>query len=249
MKKIIITLATVIAAMALAANASAQLSVGAGYGLASHTAVDKTPNSVTKADPTNMSGFYVGAAYGWNFLSRNWGDLSLQPGLTYSFYGKCIEQENTNVEGFEASYKGSRRDHYLDVPVHVKYAYDVVPGTLKLSAFAGPVFSFGLGATLIEREESGDNYSNTRFNMYTGKFKTTGKLAGNKFSESGGDGDTNYSMFDIKLGLGISATLFEMFDVRIAYNLGLLDRMTEKVEGYNRISHTNVFQIGVAYNF
>ena len=32
-------------------------------------------------------------------------------------------------------------------------------------------------------------------------------------------------------------------------NLGLLDRMTEKVEGYNRISHTNVFQIGVAYNF
>ena len=75
-------MATAVVAMAFAANASAQLSVGAGYGLASHTRITKTGNTTNTVDPLNMSGFYVNGTYEINFLSKNWGDLSVAPGLT-----------------------------------------------------------------------------------------------------------------------------------------------------------------------
>ena len=39
-----------------------------------------------------------------------------------------------------------RNEHYLDIPVNVKYGYDVLPSKLKIFAFAGPVFSFGLSS-------------------------------------------------------------------------------------------------------
>ena len=247
MKKIVVLFATAVVAMAFAANASAQLSVGAGYGLASHTAAIKGDGAKITADPTNMSGFYVNGTYEINFLSKNWGDLSVAPGLTYSFYGKCLEEESEREEGISYQYKNSRRDHYLDVPVHVKYAYNVVPGTLKLAAFAGPVFSFGLAATDIEKTKLGDEWTKSRSSLYTGKYVVKSSAAEENIS--GDDGDTNYSIFDLKLGVGISATLFEKLDFRVAYNVGLLNRVTEKIDGVKAISHTNVLQIGVAYNF
>lgn len=247
MKKIVVLFATAVVAMAFAANASAQLSVGAGYGLASHTRITKTGNTTNKIDPLNMSGFYVNGTYEINFLSKNWGDLSVAPGLTYAFYGKCISEESYKEEGITFSEKSSRRDHYLDVPVHVKYAYNVIPGTLKLAAFAGPVFSFGLAATSIEKLEEGNDWIKARSSLYTGKYVVKSSVS--EDNASGDEGDTNYSIFDLKLGVGISATLFEKLDFRVAYNVGLLNRVTEKIDGVKAISHTNVLQIGVAYNF
>lgn len=243
MKKIVVLFATAVVAMAFAASASAQLSVGAGYGLASHTRITKTGNTTNTVDPLNMSGFYVNGTYEINFLSKNWGDLSVAPGLTYAFYGKCISEESTKEDGISFSEKSSRRDHYLDVPVHVKYAYNVIPGTLKLAAFAGPVFSFGLSSKTIMREEYGNDYTVSRLGNYSGKYVVKSSFA--EDNEKGDLGDTGYSMFDLKFGFGIAATIFEKIDFRIAYNVGILDRYSS--DSYS--SHTNVLQIGVAYNF
>lgn len=243
MKKIVVLFATAVVAMAFAASASAQLSVGAGYGLASHTSKYKVGNTTTIDKPTNMNGFYVGGTYDINFLSKNWGDLSVAPGLTYSFYGKLISSESYKDEGINVSDKESLREHYLDVPVHVKYAYNVVPGTLKLAAFAGPVFSFGLSSKTIMREEYGNDYTVSRLGNYSGKYVVKSSFA--EDNEKGDLGDTGYSMFDLKFGFGIAATIFEKIDFIIAYNVGILDRYSS--DSYS--SHTNVLQIGVAYNF
>lgn len=54
---------------------------------------------------------------------------------------------------------------------------------------------------------------------------------------------------DLKLGIGVAATVFDRFDVRAAYNIGLLNRMGGKTDNIKSSLHTNVFQIGVAYNF
>ena len=145
----------------------------------------------------------------------------------------------------------SFREHYLDIPVNVKYSYNLLPGTLKLSAYAGPVLSFGLGSNIVAKASEGDNHITMRMNMYNGNTTMKGKVSGEKVDEKGKGSDTGYGMFDLKLGLGITATLLEKFDVKIGYNIGLVNRMSKAntEDSYKLISHTNVFMIGVGYNF
>ena len=249
MRKILF--ATLIASMAFAVNSAAQITVGAGYANASH--VDKVKSgSDSVSDKTGMSGIWIGGTYEWNFMKENWGDLSLLPGATYSFFGKKLKSESDEEDGYEYSYKQSRRDHYLDIPVSVKYAYDF--GSVKAWAYAGPVFSFGLSAKSIYKafEDDGETeYKNvTKAGLYSGK--TSWKRYENgKVVESGKEkGESDYSMFDIKLGLGLGVTVFEKYDVKLGYNIGILNRYTgEQSDDYKFKSKTNVFYFGVAYHF
>lgn len=248
MKKSLMISVAAIAAMVFAVNASAQISVGVGYGMASHNAKYRYENKWEKPDPTNMSGFWIAGTYDFNIMSASWGDLAVQPGLTYSFYGKLVES-GIGAED-KSSRKESRRDHYLDLPVNVKYSYDLLPGTVKLHAYAGPVFSFGLSAKAIvkAKRESDDFYASYKVNLYNGNTVTKTNYKGEKNTDkTKGDG-TDYSMFDLKLGLGIGATIMDLFDVRIGYNIGLLNRYTGEVKKDQK-QHTNVFYLGVAYNF
>lgn len=247
MKKILSLIAIAAAALAFATNAHAQLKVGVGYGL--ETQISKlVVGDESEKDSEGLSGFYVNASYNWDFLSKNWGTLSLQPGLTYSFYGDG-DVDKESIADIETAAKESWREHYLDIPVLVNYSYDLMPGTLKLSAFAGPVFSLGLASTQIAKIQAGDDWTTTRLNMYNGNSTIKGTMNGEKMEETvKGDG-TEYGMFDLKLGVGIAATIFDKFDVRLAYNIGMLDRMGGKSDNINSILHSNVLQVGVAYNF
>ena len=123
MKKFYAIFAAAVAAMAFATNSQAQITVGAGYGLSNQTAKIISDSSKEKFDPTNMSGLHIFGTYEWNFMSKNWGDLSLEPGVSYAFYGQKIEDEKETVGGVEMSSRTSRREHYLDIPVNVKYSY------------------------------------------------------------------------------------------------------------------------------
>ena len=136
MKKIYFIIAA--AAMFLAVDASAQIGVGLGYNLLTTTAT-----MADESEDDSLNGFYLEATYDFNFLNKNWGSLGLQPGVRYTFAG---ESESDEVAGVKA--KASFTEHYLDVPVNVKYAYDIIPTTLKVYAFAGPVFSLGLASNL-----------------------------------------------------------------------------------------------------
>lgn len=246
MKKI---LSIVLMAVVFAGSAYAQITVTAGYGLATHTAKMKSGGLTAKEDPLNMSGIYVGGSYEFGLLSKSWGDLSINPGLTYSFYGKTLKSESEEVSGVKITAREARYDHYIDLPVNVKYSYDVLPGKLKLSGYAGPVFSFGLAATQVSKATAGDDWGVERVNLYTGTVKTKSVVAGEKSTENVKGEGTDYSMFDLKLGIGVSANLFETVDVFVGYNFGLLDRYTEPKSDVRAISRTNVLQIGVAYSF
>ena len=252
MRRILTFVFAAVAAMALAIDSSAQISVGVGYGMASHNAKYRYDKTWEKADPTNMSGFWIAGTYDFNFMSASWGDLAVQPGLTYSFYGKVLDKEKDKENDGISTAKSSRRDHYLDIPVNVKYSYDLLPGTLKLHAYAGPVFSFGLAAYAISDVNiSSDGYKFSQYsklNLYNGNVTSRTDNNGEKSNgKEKGDG-TDYSMFDLKLGLGIGATVLDMFDVKIGYDIGLLNRYTGEVKKDQK-THTNVFYLGVAYNF
>lgn len=133
MKKHLFTLVALLVSVVLADKASAQYTVKAGYTLASQTTKLKEDNMIYKEDPFNMSGLYVGASYEFQLLSKSWGDISINPGLTYSFYGKTLNAESEIVAGVSASAREAVYEHYLDLPVHAKYTYSLIPGKLKLS--------------------------------------------------------------------------------------------------------------------
>ena len=215
MKKLCLIL--VAAAMFIAVDAKAQLGVGVGYNL-----LNTTTTVADESEDDSLNGFYVEATYDINFLDKKWGTLGLQPGLRYTFAG---DAESEDVLGVKA--RASFTEHYLDIPVQVKYGYDVLPSKLNVHAFAGPVFSVGLASSL--KVSANDNVVKT-----------------DNYDKSG-----NYARFDLKFGLGAGVTVAERFNVKLGYNFGLLNRYTGEQVGKDikYKTHTGVFYVGVGYNF
>ena len=271
MKKIMVLIATAVAAMALAANAAAQISVGVGY--ANETVIDKSSMKLDEGekgkawtkDRRNLNGFYIEAAYNWNFTSVAGGDLSLQPGLRYY----CLTDRNStskaNYKGEDYSAKASEKerisDHFIDIPVNVKYAYDFVPGAVKAYAFAGPVLSFGLAAKSVSISKSSYTYDGesedyteiNRYNLYTGKYyrQYYDEYEDKEITSKGKEDQyRSYNMFDLKLGLGLGVTVAEKVDVKFGYNIGLLNRaFLKNTDDAKNSAHSNVLYFGVSYNF
>jgi opacity protein-like surface antigen len=214
MKKIYFILSA--AMMFFAINANAQFGVGVGYNLL---------NNITRiggeSDDESLNGFFIEGTYDLNLLEAKWGSLGLQPGVRYTFGGETDTEETAGIKS-----KASLTEHYLDIPVNVKYSYEILPSKLKAYAFAGPVFSFGLASTLSASIE--DNVIKT--NNYE---------------------DSEYGRFDLKLGIGAGVTLAEKLNVKLGYNIGMLNRYTgEQLSKEHKFStHTGVFFIGVGFNF
>ena len=204
MKKIYFIIAAV--AMLFAIEAKAQIGVGVGYNMLS-TSYGEV------AESESLNGFYIEATYDYNFLNDSWGSLAVQPGVRFTYAGTSETEETLGLTA-------SKNETYLDIPVLVKYTYDL--DALKLSAFAGPVISCGLSSS---SSLSGDGAS----------------LSASNYGEDG-----VYGRFDIKLGLGIGATFMEKYNAKIGYNVGLLNRYTGESDAAFR---TGVFYLGIGYNF
>ena len=210
MKKIYFIIAA--AALFLAVDANAQLGVGIGYNL-----LNTTYTVGDDSDDDSLNGFYVEATYDYNFLDKNWGKLGVQPGIRYTF---GAETDNDDL------IRESIAEHYLDVPVNVKYAFEAIPSKLDVYAFAGPVFSVGLASSL----SASVNDEVIKTNNYK---------------------ETEYSRFDIKFGIGAGVTVVEKLNVKFGYNIGMLNRYTGKQisDNLKYKTHTGVFYLGVGFNF
>ena len=213
MKKIYFIL--VAAVMFIAADAKAQFGVGVGYNL-----LNTTTTIADESEDDSLNGFYIEATYGFNLLNGNWGTLGIEPGLRYTFGG---ETEHEEIFGIKT--RASFTEHYLDIPVHVKYGIEIIPSALNIHAFAGPVFSVGLASTL--KATAGDTTVKT--NNYE---------------------DSDYGRFDLKIGVGAGVTIAERVNVKVGYNFGMLNRYTgEQVKDFKYKTNTSVFYVGAGFNF
>lgn len=208
------------AAMFISVEAAAQVAVGVGY---NHAV--RTVSMAGDRESDGLDGFYIEATYGFELLHKSWGELAFQPGLRFSYAG---ESESEKEPGLTA--RESFNETYLDIPLQFKYSYPL--GNVKLSAFAGPVLSFGLtSAYKVSLKGDGGDFS-TKVNMY---------------SDSA---EYDYGRFDMKLGLGLGADLTKAISLKLGYNIGLLNRYTgEQVGDYKYRIHTGVFYVGAAYSF
>ena len=209
MKKVYLIIAA--AVMFFAVEANAQIGIGVGYNM-----LNNVQKALDEDESGALNGFYVEATYDVNFLEKSWGELGIQPGLRFTYAGDHEAEEELGVKA-----KASENETYLDVPVLVKYSYDL--DAVKLSAFAGPVLSCGLSS--VAKVSVDDN--TTKASRY-------------------GD-ESVYGRFDVKLGLGIGAAFMDKFNAKIGYNVGLLNRYTGNLDDLS--FRTGVFYVGVGINF
>lgn len=214
--------------MIFAHDAKAQFGVGVGYNLGS--------SYVSDDDAQNLNGFYLEATYDLNFVDKSWGVLALQPGVRFSYMGDSESEEAMGVK-----LKASTNETYFDIPVNVKYSYDF--GSVRLSAFAGPVFSLGLTSTDKLVTKADGETAKVIAHNYSGKVVTKG---GDSSSELEGS-LTDYGRFDIKFGIGAGVTFMDKLNVKLGYNFGTFNRYTGDLPDLRY--HTNVFYVGLGFMF
>lgn len=198
------------AAMFFAAEANAQIGIGAGYSM-----LINSGKSMDEKDFNSLDGFYIEASYGINFLEKKWGDLGIQPGIRFTYGGY---EDSEKYLGITA--KSSMVETYLDIPILVKYSYDL--NNVMLSAFAGPVVSFGLSSV------SKLSINNTSSEVHNYK-------------------DLPYGKCDVRFNLGLGATFIDKYMLKVGYDFGLLNRYTGDLD--NVSLHTGVLYVGLGYNF
>lgn len=222
--------------------ANAQFNMSAGYSLSiQHEKPNFSNNMRSGAQVTLLNGFYISAGYDFLFAESSFGDFSVNPELKYTYH--------TDGDGFDRIYwltplhyeRSSYREHYLSLPIDIKYSYELGTGDVKLFVSTGPVLAYGL-------------YAGVRFNdhltyvgkldMYSGKYSLTNaagvKLEGNM--DNGG-----YSRFDFRWGVGIGVEVDEDYIIKAGYDFGLLDRYKQKDTSSTMCM--DEFHIGVAYLF
>ncbi|MBP5536599.1 MAG: outer membrane beta-barrel protein [Bacteroidales bacterium] len=177
MKKTIAIVACA-AVMLLAGKANAQLGVNFGYApvtLSSATTIGNT----TTTSSSELNGFFAGVTYNYS-LSK---DLGVAFGLQARLNTKTSTGSGSLIV-VSANDKTTTTQLLLDVPVLLNYGFPL-GGSAKLSAFAGPVFSYALygnthvttnttvlgstNTTESDYDMYGNNSSNSRFDL-TGAF-------------------------------------------------------------------------------
>lgn len=177
MKKL--SILTVIMLLGISASMQAQIN----FGLRAGANVNKLSFDLDDIKTSNMVGFMAGPILEVKIPIVG---LGVETGLLYNMKGTTLKEVG-NID------KETIRNHYLDIPINLKYSLPIP--MLDLHLTAGPYFSYAL---------SGKSF----------------KEAVSDVADLASDGDTEN--FDIGLNFGIGAK-FSMIGVRAQYGLGLTD--------------------------
>ena len=196
MKKALIIMAA--ATMLFVGKANAQLGINLGYAPVTLT-TQVTAGNTTSTSTSEMDGFFAGVSYN-NAIA---GGLNLSVGLQ-ARYNTKTSTGSANFVVVSGNDKSTTTQILLDVPVLLNYSLPL--GSIKLTAFAGPTFSYAV-------------YGNTHVTS------TTTILGSSSTSETDyamyGDNSSN-QRFDLTaaFGLQLQYSDFRLFG---GYRIGLID--------------------------
>lgn len=186
-----------------------------GYVHSSSRVRDLYMNEVDKVG--GMNGFDVGLTMDFTLIPEA---LYLQSGLDYVYQ---MDKPETQDVGF-VKLTGKNQDHYLDIPVQLKYAH---PLNSKVGIFAqvGPVLSFGMSSKMRYRArlEDGSN-AQVVYNYYTGKIKTQGMSGSVEQIVNSQIPDSKFRRFDMRLGGAVGARFFDVLEASIGYQWGVVNK-------------------------
>ncbi len=123
------------------AAASAQPEWIAGFGYGRTDFYGEECSSFLSRHP--LQGFYAGV--GRDFFFSALAGLTFEPGVYFHY--RSARNEPGGTAGDEVSPKYIKM-HYLSVPLRLKYAFDLVQGSVTAAVFTGPVFNVGVAGNI-----------------------------------------------------------------------------------------------------
>lgn len=240
MKSIVKIIAAAVAGIFLTLDMSAGNGVEIGY---LHSSYRTNLNSDEMKTASPMSGFQVGLMKDMNIVAG----LSLQSGLTYSYLNSAEKEE---VPMFNIT--GSYTEHMLNIPIQVKYTFDIIPA-FGVYVFAGPTLSLGLAAT-TKLSVSGSIAGNTlegnlKYNAYTNKLKSDNipdeyvNLVNQYLPQ-----DRVMNRFDVLMGGGVGVNIIKFVTVKGGFDYGLLNRLKGDLANAGKLNRMQYY-ISVGLTF
>lgn len=218
MKNMVKILLAAAAVLAFAASASARGGLEAGY-LNSRYSFKSVAEGAAAPDAYSQNGFYAGLTQ----EVRLFAGLHVQTGIYYSYLTSKERREYG-----ELITNGGRTDHYLSVPIMLKYKIGLP--FMKISIFAGPTLSAGLVSkekyTVAGRYAGATVNGDISYNFYTGNVKYDGVNVPADASDpyAGMLSNWLYNRFDVQIGAGVGLEFFKFLEVKAGYDWGLIDR-------------------------
>lgn len=191
------------------------LGVTFGYVHSAYRISDWATDEVKTTD--GLDGFNLGITKDFPVVDRA---LFLQTGLLYTY-------QNDSKNMFEQNQRviGDWDEHYLSIPVKVKYEVPVIEN-LNVFVTAGPTIVAGLASSLTYRARINDSDNAAiSYNFYNGKVRTNDKMP--DFISSIIEGqfpDARYRRADVQLGASAGVRFMEVFEAQIGYDWGVVNK-------------------------
>ena len=234
MKKVILSLVTLLAATTLAtAQMRPTIKVEAGANFSNTTA--KADGKTTDGDM--LIGYRVGAGVEFDISDG----FYINPGLYFLSRGAKATVELPKTTDYAMKVVSSTWLHNVEVPVHVGYRAAIAP-SMAVSIQAGPWFSYGfLGKVYQKTTVTGE-----------GKLADAAREFAKASDEMTNNGETNPYKTNPKilkpfdLGVGMQAGFeYRQFGVNLGFEYGLLN-----TSAFDEVKINNMnFYVGLGYRF
>ena len=181
-----------------------------------------------------LNGLYLGFTKDFTLVRRS---LYFQTGAEYSY------QTSSNKVN-DGKIVTDRNEHYLDIPLRIKFALDVIPN-IRAFAFAGPSIDFGLASSLKCRSRISDTeIAKFTYNYYTKKTTTSGG-----FTYELTTPDSRLRRIDVMMVAGLGVELYDMAVVKLGFDWGLVNKNKDKNVSDYLSTLRNTFYLGVGVRF
>lgn len=244
MRKIELLLAVMVCVLLSTETLSAQIAVRADVSRVGYTSIN---SSKSNGSIVLGKGIQFGADYDIHIKDA----FYITPGLNWSFRTATEDVDESSVIVSE-----SLREHFLNVPVHAKWRFDINPGEFGMYAYIGPVLSLGLSSRSKFEFYSPPFIVKGNCNYFSGDINFMDTASPEGISDELNDMMQNifdaygmkYSRIEARLELGVGFVVSGHNEIVLGCDFGLNNKLSGKFGNYTRITCSTAF-IGYRFRF
>ncbi len=163
-----------------------------------------------------LNGFNIGLTKDFSLIYNT---LYLQTGLVYTYQNSS----NNKYTDDKVRIIGDRNEHFMSIPLKVKFEFPIVNDRMRVFVMAGPTIEEGLSAKMKYRATVGNDNSAVSYNYYNARIRSNNNLL-DKYVESTFP-ETRYRRFDVQFGASAGVKFLNMFEAQIGYDWGLINKL------------------------